>query len=125
VFDSQRYQIFWEVVGLEQGPLSLGSIIEELLEEGLEIQEQGREDPLCWPCDTLYLRKLALTSPTSGGHSVGIVHSGIKATVFFSVYMYMYVCVCVWVCGVETIINIYICSLQEIIPVQPTCLFHM
>jgi hypothetical protein len=22
-FDSQRYQIFWEVVGLEQGPLSL------------------------------------------------------------------------------------------------------
>jgi hypothetical protein len=31
-FDSQRYQIFWEVVGLERGLLSLVSIIEELLE---------------------------------------------------------------------------------------------
>jgi hypothetical protein len=25
-FDSRRYQIFWEVVGLERGPLSLVSI---------------------------------------------------------------------------------------------------
>jgi hypothetical protein len=31
-FDSRRYQIFWEVVCLERGPLSLVSIIEELLE---------------------------------------------------------------------------------------------
>jgi hypothetical protein len=31
-FDSRRYQIFWEVVGLERGPLSLMRIIEELLE---------------------------------------------------------------------------------------------
>jgi hypothetical protein len=30
--DSRRYQIFWEVVGLERGPLSLLSTIEELLE---------------------------------------------------------------------------------------------
>jgi hypothetical protein len=30
-FDSRRYQIFWEVVGLERGPLSLMSTIEELL----------------------------------------------------------------------------------------------
>jgi hypothetical protein len=38
-FDSWRYQIFWEVVGLEQDPLSLVRIIEELLESigsGLE-----------------------------------------------------------------------------------------
>jgi hypothetical protein len=27
-FDSQRYQIFWEVVGLERGPLSLVMISE-------------------------------------------------------------------------------------------------
>jgi hypothetical protein len=33
----------------------------------------GREYPLRWPRDTLYLQKLALTSPTSGGRSVGIV----------------------------------------------------
>jgi hypothetical protein len=31
-FDSWRYQIFREVVGLEGGPLSLVRIIEELLE---------------------------------------------------------------------------------------------
>jgi hypothetical protein len=31
-FDSRRYQILWEVVGLEWGPLSLVRIIEELLE---------------------------------------------------------------------------------------------
>jgi hypothetical protein len=31
-FDSRRYQIFWEVVGLERGPLSHVRIIEELLE---------------------------------------------------------------------------------------------
>jgi hypothetical protein len=30
--DSQRYQIFWEVVGLERGPLNLVRITEELLE---------------------------------------------------------------------------------------------
>jgi hypothetical protein len=32
VFDSRRYQIFWEVVGLERGPLSLVSTTEELLD---------------------------------------------------------------------------------------------
>jgi hypothetical protein len=31
-FDSRRYQIFREVVGLERGPLSLVRIIEELLD---------------------------------------------------------------------------------------------
>jgi hypothetical protein len=32
VFDSRHYKIFWEIVGLEQGLLSLVSTIEELLE---------------------------------------------------------------------------------------------
>ena len=31
-FDSRRYQIFWVVVGLERGPLSLVRSIEEILE---------------------------------------------------------------------------------------------
>jgi hypothetical protein len=31
-FDSRRYQIFWEVVGMERGPLSLVRITEELLD---------------------------------------------------------------------------------------------
>jgi hypothetical protein len=34
-FDSQRYHIFWEVVGLEWGPLTLMSTIEDLL--GVEL----------------------------------------------------------------------------------------
>jgi hypothetical protein len=33
----------------------------------------GRGEPFRWPCDILYPLKLALTSPTSGRRSVGIV----------------------------------------------------
>jgi hypothetical protein len=49
-FDSRRYQIFLEVVGLERGPLSLVITIKELLERknsgsGLEIRDYGRWDP--------------------------------------------------------------------------------
>jgi hypothetical protein len=77
-FDSRCYQIFWEVVVLERGPLSLVRIIEELLEwkrsgSGQESQINDRGDPLRWPRHTLYPLKLALTSLTSGGCSVGIV----------------------------------------------------
>jgi hypothetical protein len=43
-----------------------------------EIIDSG--NPLRRPRDTLYPQKLALTSPTSGGRSVGIVRSRIKAT---------------------------------------------
>jgi hypothetical protein len=51
--DSRRYQIFWEVVGLERGPLSLMSTTEELLERkssgpGLKNRDYGRRDPLLW-----------------------------------------------------------------------------
>jgi hypothetical protein len=31
-YDSRHYQIFWEVVSLEQGPLSLVRIIEEIFQ---------------------------------------------------------------------------------------------
>jgi hypothetical protein len=50
---------------------------------GLENWEYDREDPLRWPRDTLYPQKLALTSPTSGGPSVGIVRLQTKATGVF------------------------------------------
>jgi hypothetical protein len=65
--DSRRYQISWEVVGLEPGPLSPVSTIEELLERkstgsGLETWEYGRRDPSRWRRGTLYAQKLALTS---------------------------------------------------------------
>jgi hypothetical protein len=70
-------------VGVERGPLSLVSTTEELLERksggsGLESREYGRGDPLCSPRNTIYPQKLALTSPTSGGRSVGIVRSRTK-----------------------------------------------
>jgi hypothetical protein len=56
-FDSQRYQIFWEVVGLERGPLSFVSTIEKPLERksygsGRENREFDRRDPSRWPHDT-------------------------------------------------------------------------
>jgi hypothetical protein len=84
-FDFQRYQIFWEVVGLERGPLSLVSTTEELLERKscgycLESREYGRGNPSCCPRGTLYAQKLALSSPKSGGRSVGIVRSRTQAT---------------------------------------------
>jgi hypothetical protein len=46
-FDSRRCHIFWEVVGLEQGPPSLLSTTEELVEWkssglGLETRDRGR-----------------------------------------------------------------------------------
>jgi hypothetical protein len=49
-FDSERYHIFWEIVGLERGPLSLVSTTEELYRRkcsgsGLESQECGGRDP--------------------------------------------------------------------------------
>jgi hypothetical protein len=75
-------------VGLERGPFSLISAIEELLERkssgsGLEIREYGRRDPSLWPRGILYLQKLALISPISGGRSVGIVRTWTQATEFF------------------------------------------
>jgi hypothetical protein len=54
-----------------------------------KIRKYGRGDPLRWPRDTLYPQKLALTSRTSGGRSVGIVHLQTKATefvLFFLIY---------------------------------------
>jgi hypothetical protein len=87
--DSRRYQIFWEVVGLERGPLSLVSTIEELLginSSGSVLENHGRGDPLPWPRDTLYPQKLALTSPTSGGLSVVIARLRTKATEFLLCY---------------------------------------
>jgi hypothetical protein len=74
-------------MGLERGPLSLVSTTDELVGRnssgsGLENREYGRRDPLGWPRGTLYPQKFALTSPTSGCRSVGIVRLRPKATEF-------------------------------------------
>jgi hypothetical protein len=104
-FDSRLYQIFWEVVGLQRGALSLVSTIEELLERkssgsGLENWEYGRRDPSRWLRDTLYPQKLALTSPTSGCHLVRIVRLRAQTTEFvFCLCVCVCVCVCVCMCA--------------------------
>jgi hypothetical protein len=72
-------------VGMERGPLSLVTTVEELLERnssgiGLEHREYGSRDPSRRPRDTLYSKKLASTSPTSDGSSHGTVRSRTKAT---------------------------------------------
>jgi hypothetical protein len=87
-FDSRCHQIFSEVVGLERGQLSLVSTIEELLGRksrgsGLEIREYVRRNTSRWPRATLCPQMLALTSPTRGSRSVGIVRSRIEVTIFF------------------------------------------
>jgi hypothetical protein len=86
-FESLSYQIFWDVVGLKRGPLSLLSAIEEVLGtkssgSGLESREYSRRDPSRWPRGTLYSKNVALTSSTSGSRSFGIVSSRIQVTEF-------------------------------------------
>jgi hypothetical protein len=92
-FDSRRYQIFWEVVGLERGPLSLVSTTEELLGResngsGLETREYGHIVPSRWPRDTFHPQNLALTSPTNRSRSVGVVPSRTEAMEFSSFSLY-------------------------------------
>jgi hypothetical protein len=84
-YDSRRYQI---VVGLERGPLSLVRIIEEL-REWKSCGSGSRKPRLtavgirCGDHATPSIRKkLALTSPRSGGCSVSIVRLRTKATEF-------------------------------------------
>jgi hypothetical protein len=87
-FDSWRYQVFWEIVGLERGPFSLVSTIEELLGRkssgfGLEIREYSRKGSV-----TLTMRHPLSTKVviifTDHGCSVCIVRSRTKATEFFN-----------------------------------------
>jgi hypothetical protein len=83
-------------VGLERGPLSLESIvrsIEELIERK-SISSRSRKQRLmavetrCADHVTpLYPQKLAITPPTGGGRSVGIIRSRTKATEFVCLFV--------------------------------------
>jgi hypothetical protein len=73
-------RFFWEVLGLERGPLSLISTSEELLgrknsDPCLENRKYGSRYPSRSSHGTLYPQTLALISSRSGGVSVGIVSS--------------------------------------------------
>jgi hypothetical protein len=90
--------MFWKVVGLARGPLSLVSTLEEqekLADPIYNIEVTDVVDPPRWLRDTplsLYPQKLPLSLPTSGGRSVRIVHSRTQATelvCFFLFYCYI------------------------------------
>jgi hypothetical protein len=85
-FDSRLYHIFWEVMGLERGPLILVSTTEEL-REWKRIGSGSRNPRIavvvirCADHATPSIRK-SWTWPTSGGRSVDIVRLWTKATEF-------------------------------------------
>jgi hypothetical protein len=75
-------------VGLERDLLSLVSTIEELLGRRssgscLESRKYGHRDLSRWQRGSLCSQKFSLTSPKSGGRSVGIVRSWTQAMEFF------------------------------------------
>jgi hypothetical protein len=76
-FDSWHCQLFWYVVGRQSSGF------------GLDKRECGRRDLSRWSRWTLYPQKVAQTSPTSCGRSVGIVRSLTQATEF-SFYFIFY-----------------------------------
>jgi hypothetical protein len=78
-------------VGLEQGPLSLMGTTEELHERkssGSDLENRDydrRGSGVLTTRHTSIRKKLALTSTTSGGRSVGLVHSRNQAMDFIFV----------------------------------------
>jgi hypothetical protein len=79
------------VVGLERGPLSLGSTTEELLERKVAAPVYRTENTAVGirhadQVVPLYPQKLAITSPASGSRSVGIVRSRTQTIEFFFLY---------------------------------------
>jgi hypothetical protein len=92
-----------KVVGLERGPFSLVSATEILERKsngfGLESREYSLRDPSLWSRGTFYPQKFTLTSPTSGGRSVGIVRSRTQKTEFllllilinYILYIFIYI----------------------------------
>jgi hypothetical protein len=81
-------------------------LIEKSSGSCLETREYGRKDSSRWPRDTVYTKKLALTPPTSGCHSVGIVRLRTKAAEF--IYTFLYHCRTLQECRTGLYIYIYI-----------------
>jgi hypothetical protein len=84
--------IFLEVTGLKRCPFSIVSTIEELLQRessssGLENRDYFRRGIRRADYATiLHPQNLALTSPTSGGRSFGIVRSRTQVTEWVYVF---------------------------------------
>jgi hypothetical protein len=83
-FDFRRYQIFWELVGLERGPPILVSTIEgatgrKSSSSGLEKREYGLRYPPRWPRDTLYPQEVGTNFAEKRRPLVDIDRSRTKA----------------------------------------------
>jgi hypothetical protein len=78
-----RYLFPWTVIGClrNHSPFSFCYVL--LSPSASFHREYGRRDPSRWPRGTLYSQKLAITLPTSGGRSVGIVCSRTQIMEFF------------------------------------------
>jgi hypothetical protein len=88
-FDCGHYQKI-KVAGLERGPLSLVSTTEELLDRKVAAPVYKTENTAMGIGRADHVtpsirKKLAITSPTSDGRSVGIVRSRTQTTEFFRV----------------------------------------
>jgi hypothetical protein len=78
-----------KVVGLERGPLNLVSTTEKLLDRKVAAVIKKTENTFVGIHHADHVapsicKKLAITSPTSGGHSVGVVRSDSDHVVFFN-----------------------------------------
>jgi hypothetical protein len=94
-FDSQHYQNKKKVVGLERDTLVLVSTAEELLDRKVAAAVYKTENTAVGIRHADHVpssirKMLAITSPTSGGLSVGIVRSRTQAMEFsFSLVYYL------------------------------------
>jgi hypothetical protein len=84
-------------VGLERGPLSLVSTTEELLDRKVATPVYKTESTAVGIRHADHvaisiLKKLAITLPTSGSRSVGIVRSRTRTMEFSSVLVYLVMC---------------------------------
>jgi hypothetical protein len=87
-FHSRRYQILWELVGLEQGALNLVSTTEELLGKDSSVFGlENREYCVGIRCTNHATPSIRRASPTSDGRSVGVVRSRTKAREFSSLHL--------------------------------------
>jgi hypothetical protein len=85
-----------KVVGLERGPLSLVSTTEELLDRKVAASVQKTENTAVRICHADHVapsirKMLAITSPKSGGRSVGIVRSRTQTMEFSLVLVFSFI----------------------------------